>query len=475
MNTSAVSPGRAGLLLLLSGQMLPLIDTSITNVALDAITHTLAASTTQLELIVALYGVAFAVCLAMGSKLGDNYGRRRLFMWGVALFGIASLLCGMANSIGALLAARTLQGAGAALIVPQILATLHVTLKGPAHARAISLYGGIGGIAFIVGQMGGGWLVSADIAGLGWRNAFFINVPICLLVLALSRRYVPETRRETPSRIDWQGTLYLALILCCLLFPMALGPELHWPLWLQLMLVAVLPLLFAMRQSALRQQQRGDHPLLPPRLLQLTSIRFGMAIALLFFSAWSGFMFCMALTMQEGLGMAPWQSGNSFIALGVAYFISALYAPRLIARYSMGRILLTGLAVQIAGLLLLCATFSRFGVATSALTLVPATALIGYGQALIVNSFYRIGMRDISASDAGAGSAILSTLQQATLGLGPAILGSLFLALARRGGGNYPQALIDFLLVEVAMMLLLGAIALWLRHHLNRQPATVAS
>lgn len=457
MKTSAVSPGRAGLLLLLGGQMLPLIDTSITNVALDAITHTLAASATQLELIVALYGVAFAVCLAMGSKLGDNYGRRRLFMWGVALFGIASLLCGIANSISALLAA------------------LHVTLKGPAHARAISLYGGIGGIAFIVGQMGGGWLVSADIAGLGWRNAFFINVPICLLVLALSRRYVPETRRETPSRIDWQGTLYLALILCCLLFPMALGPELRWPLWLQLMLVAVLPLLFAMRQSALRQQQRGDHPLLPPRLLQLTSIRFGMAIALLFFSAWSGFMFCMALTMQEGLGMAPWQSGNSFIALGVAYFISALYAPRLIARYSMGRILLTGLAVQIAGLLLLCATFSRFGIATTALTLVPATALIGYGQALIVNSFYRIGMRDISASDAGAGSAILSTLQQATLGLGPAILGSLFLALARRGGGNYPQALIDFLLVEVAMMLLLGAIALWLRHHLNRQPATVAS
>lgn len=214
MKTSAVSPGRAGLLLLLGGQMLPLIDTSITNVALDAITHTLAASATQLELIVALYGVAFAVCLAMGSKLGDNYGRRRLFMWGVALFGIASLLCGIANSISALLAARTLQGAGAALIVPQILATLHVTLKGPAHARAISLYGGIGGIAFIVGQMGGGWLVSADIAGLGWRNAFFINVPICLLVLALSRRYVPETRRETPSRIDWQGTLYLALILC---------------------------------------------------------------------------------------------------------------------------------------------------------------------------------------------------------------------------------------------------------------------
>lgn len=475
MNSSAVSPGRAGLLLLLTGQMLPLIDTSITNVALDSITHSLDASATQLELIVALYGVSFAVCLAMGSKLGDNYGRRRLFMWGVALFGLASLLCGMANSIGGLLAARTLQGAGAALIVPQILTTLHVTLKGSAHARAISLYGGIGGIAFIVGQMGGGWLVSADIAGLGWRNAFFINVPICLLVLAFSPRYVPETRREAHSAIDWQGTFSLALILCCLLFPMALGPELHWPWTLQLLLVAVLPLLIWMRASALRKQQRGEQPLLPPRLLKLTSIRFGMAIALLFFSAWSGFMFCMALTMQAGLGMAPWQSGNSFIALGVAYFLSALYAPKLIARFRMGRILLIGLVVQIAGLLLLMATFGHFGAHTSSLAMVPSTALIGYGQALIVNSFYRIGMRDICASDAGAGSAILSTLQQATLGLGPAILGSLFLTLAQRGGGTYPQALIDFLAVEVAMMLLLGAMALRLRHHLNIRPVATAS
>lgn len=475
MNSSAVSPGRAGLLLLLTGQMLPLIDTSITNVALDSITHSLDASATQLELIVALYGVSFAVCLAMGSKLGDNYGRRRLFMWGVVLFGLASLLCGMAGSIGELLAARTLQGAGAALIVPQVLATLHVTLKGTAHARAISLYGGIGGIAFIVGQMGGGWLVSADIAGLGWRNAFFINVPICLLVLAFSQRYVPETRREAHAAIDWQGTFSLALILCCLLFPMALGPELHWPWTLQLLLLAVLPLLAWMRMSALRKQQRGEQPLLPPRLLKLTSIRFGMAIALLFFSAWSGFMFCMALTMQSGLGMSPWQSGNSFIALGVAYFVSALYAPKLIARYSMGRILLTGLGVQIAGLLLLIATVQHFGLHTAALAMVPSTALIGYGQALIVNSFYRIGMRDISACDAGAGSAILSTLQQATLGLGPAILGSLFLTLAQRSGGNYPQALIDFLAVEVVMMLILGAIALRLRHHLSVHPVAAAS
>ena len=466
MNTSVVSPGRAGLILLLTGQMLPLIDTSITNVALDSITHSLHATATELELIVALYGVAFAVCLALGSKLGDNVGRRRLFMWGVASFGLASLLCGMAGNIEQLLAARIVQGAGAALIMPQILATLHVTLKGTAHAKAISLFGGIGGIAFIVGQMGGGWLVSADIAGLGWRNAFFINVPICLVVLALSRRYVPETRRDTPSRIDWTGTVLLAMILCCLLFPMALGPQWHWSWPLKAALLAIIPLAYLMVLNARKKEREGAHPLIPPRLMQLNSIRFGVLIAMLFFSVWSGFMFCMALTMQTGLGMAPWQSGNSFIALGVTYFISAWFAPRLIARYSTSTILLTGLAIQITGLLALIVTFRVWGMDNTALTLAPATGLVGYGQALIVNSFYRIGMRDIQPDDAGAASAILSTLQQAALGLGPAIFGAILLHALQNHHGDYTQAVNVFLTVETVMMVVLALATLRMRHRL---------
>ncbi|BEU77711.1 MFS transporter [Enterobacter asburiae] len=466
MNTSVVSPGRAGLILLLTGQMLPMIDTSITNVALDAITHSLNATATELELIVALYGVAFAVCLALGSKLGDNFGRRRLFMWGVASFGLASLLCGMAGNIEQLLAARIVQGAGAALIVPQILATLHVTLKGTAHAKAISLFGGIGGIAFIVGQMGGGWLVSADIAGLGWRNAFFINVPICLVVLALSRHFVPETRRETPSRIDCTGTVLLAIILCCLLFPMALGPQWHWSWPLKVMLLAIIPLAWLTALNARKKERENAHPLIPPRLLQLRSVRFGILIAMLFFSVWSGFMFCMALTMQTGLGMAPWQSGNSFIALGVTYFISAWFAPRLIARYSTSTILLTGLAIQIAGLLALIATFRVWGMENTALTLAPATGLVGYGQALIVNSFYRIGMRDIQPDDAGAASAILSTLQQAALGLGPAIFGAILLHALQNHHRDYTQAVNVFLMVETAMMVVLALATLRIRHRL---------
>ena len=139
---------QAGLMVLLAGLLLPMIDFSIVNVALDAMAHSLQATPTQLALIVAVYGITFAVCLAMGGRLGDNYGRRRVFISGVGIFALASLLCGMASGTGMLMFARALQGVGAALIVPQILATLHITLQGREHARAIGLYGGMGGLAF---------------------------------------------------------------------------------------------------------------------------------------------------------------------------------------------------------------------------------------------------------------------------------------------------------------------------------------
>ncbi|MEH2470668.1 MFS family permease [Nitrobacteraceae bacterium AZCC 2161] len=199
---------RGGLYLLLAGQLLPMVDFSIVNVAMDSIAHSLGATETQLVLIVAVYGVAFALCLAIGGRLGDNYGRRRLFGWGVALFAIASLLCGLATTVPLLLAARALQGVGAALVVPQILATIHVTLRGPAHSRAIGLYVSVNGLAFVVGQLFGGFLVSADIGGLAWRNVFLVNLPICLGILVgmhclrggSNTHILSARRRSTPPR-----------------------------------------------------------------------------------------------------------------------------------------------------------------------------------------------------------------------------------------------------------------------------------
>ncbi|WBF45104.1 MFS transporter [Serratia rubidaea] len=453
--SSAAGLGRAGLIILLAGQLLPMIDFSIVNVGLDAMAQSLHASPTQLELIVAVYGVAFAVCLAMGSRMGDNLGRRRLFLWGVRLFAVASLMCGLANSVWLLLVARTLQGVGAAMIVPQIMATIHVCLRGREHARAMALYGGIGGLAFIIGQVLGGLLISLNIAGYGWRSVFLINIPLCALVLACAHRWVPDTRAERPVNIDWPGTLLLALTIVCLLFPLALGPVWHWP-WPCLALLALSgPLLLQLWRVELRQERRNNFPLLPPALLRLASVRFGLTIAILFFSCWSGFMFVMALTLQAGAQLNAFQSGNAFIALGVAYFISSLLSSTVIERIGKVRALLLGCLIQIGGLLALMLTMLLVWPQPGILNLIPATLLIGAGQALIVSGFFRIGLADVPVEHAGSGSALLATVQQTSLGLGPILLGTVLVQVLHVSPGDYQHALLAALALELLLMLAL--------------------
>jgi MFS family permease len=444
----------AGLMVLLAGQLLPQIDFSIVNVALDAIAQTFHATATELELIVAVYGVAFAVCLAMGGRLGDNFGRRKLFLWGVQLFGIASLLCGFAGSIWMLLAARVLQGVGAALIVPQILATIHIGLRGHEHSRAIGYYGAIGGLAFIIGQVLGGFLVSADIAGLGWRSVFLINLPICAALLIATPRWIPETKRAIKVNIDWPGTTLLAMLIACLLLPLALGPVKHWAWPYIALLIAVLPLVALLWKTELHQEKRNAHPLLPPALLRIPSTRFGLVIAVLFFSCWSGYMFVMALTLQSGAGLSPLHAGNAFIALGATYFVSSLTSARVAKWLGQAPTLMLGCAVQMSGLLGLMLTLKLVWPHPNLLNLIPATIFIGYGQALIVGSFFRIGLSDVPADQAGAGSSMLSTVQQASFGLGSALLGTV-LAQTLHMGGNYLHAIVAALSTEFGIMAVL--------------------
>ncbi|MDQ2141193.1 MFS transporter [Alcaligenaceae bacterium C4P045] len=443
---------RAGLAVLLAGHFLPLLDFSIVNVALDAISHSLGASPMQLELVIAVYGVAFAVCLAMGGRLGDRYGRRRVFGWGVALFTVASLLCGLATTPDWLLGARALQGAAAALIVPQVLATIHVALQGREHSKAIGLYGAIGGLSFVIGQVLGGFMVSADIAGLGWRTVFLINLPVGLGILACLRGAIPETRAAHAARIDVPGTVLLAAVIVCLLVPLALGPTLHWPWPCFAMLAAVLPLLVLLWRVELRQERLNRAPLLPPALLRFPSTRFGMILAMLFFSSWSGFMFVLALALQAGAGLTPLQSGNAFIALGTAYFVGSVLTPRAVARFGKTGTLLVGCLVQLIGLGVLIYTLHTVWPHPTILSLIPASILMGVAQSFIVSSFFRIGLSDIPPAQAGAGSSMLTTVQQAAFGLGPALLGAVFAQTLHGVGHTYLDAVLAALGAEVILI-----------------------
>ncbi|MEC5341423.1 MFS transporter [Brenneria populi] len=452
---------RIGLVVLLTGQLLPMIDFSIVNVALESMARTLSASPAELELVVSVYGVAFAVSLAMGGRLGDNLGRRQVFMCGIVVFAVASLLCGIAQSVWLLLLARTLQGIGAALIVPQILATIHVSLRGRKHARTLGIYSAIGGLAFIIGQVLGGVLLKLDIGGYGWRSVFLVNLPFCLLILLCSPLWVPDTRGEKRVPLDLSGTVLLALAIACLLFPLALGPLWRWP-WpciaALLASIVLFPLLWRVEQ---RQEQRGQAPLLPPTLLRLPSVRFGLGIAVLFFSCWSGFMFTVAYVLQSGAGFSPLQSGNSFIGLGAAYFISSLLSGRVTERVGKIRTLIIGCVIQMIGLLMLMATLAATWPALTIFGLLPATILVGFGQAFIVSSFYRIGLSDVPLAHAGSGSALLSTVQQAALGIGPIMLGTVLVQMLHTAGGDYASALIAALGVEWGVMLVLVAGACW--------------
>lgn len=471
MNTPTNPGGRAlgrfGLAVLLAGQLLPMIDFSIINVALDEIARALGASETELELLVALYGLCFAVGLAMGGRLGDSFGRRRVFRCGILVFGIASLLCGLADSIAQLLLARALQGVGAALLVPQVLATIHVSLSGAAHSRAIGLYGAIGGLAFIVGQVLGGFLVSTDVAGLGWRSVFLVNLPVCAAVLILLKRWVPETKSDHAVRVDVPGTVVLALAIVSLLLPLALGPSLRWSWPCVALLLAVLPLFGLLGKIELAQQRRGAHPLLPPALLRLSSMRFGLLVAILFFSCWGGFMFVLARALQAGAGLSPIQSGNAFVVLGASYFVAAIASSRIVKRLGATRTLLAGCLVQIPGVLGVIATLHGMWPHPNVVSLMPATLFVGAGQALIVSCFYRISLEDVPAREAGAGSAMLSTVMQAAMGLGPALLGSVAAHVAQSSGSSFAAVSAALLLECAIMSALVACIVIRLRRKMS--------
>lgn len=469
---AAPALSRTGLYVLLAGQLLPQIDFSIVNVALHPIEHSLHATPTELELMVAVYGVAFAVCLAMGGRLGDNFGRRRIFNAGVLLFGIASLLCGVAGSMWILLAARVMQGASAALLVPQILATIHIGLRGHAHSRALALFASVGGIAFIIGQVLGGFLVDADIAGLGWRNAFLINLPVCAAILALSPRVIPETRRENAAGVDIPGTALLAMVILAVLLPVAMGPLFHWSWPLLAVLASAAPLTLWLWQVEQRQERRGVHPLLPPSLVRLPSVRFGFVVAILFYACWSGFMFVLALALQSGGGMTPTMAGNAFIPLGVAFSVGSLTSPRVVNLWGRTRVLILGCLIQMVGMVALVVTLRHVWPHPDLLSLAAPTMLIGLGNAMVVGCFYRIGLADIPPDHAGAGSAALATVQQASLGLGSALLGTVFAQSLHHGGG-YLDATLASIGAELCLMTILVAAAL-VYHARHGRPALAA-
>ncbi|MFE9993787.1 MFS transporter [Streptomyces avermitilis] len=457
---SPVAPpvlGGLGLFTVLLGAALPLIDFFIVNVALPTIGRDLHASETVLELVVAGYGVSYAVLLVLGGRLGDLFGRREFFLGGMAAFGLTSLACGLAPSAWTLVAARVAQGAAAAAMLPQVLATIQSATEGPRRAKAMGLYGATAGLSMVAGQILGGILVAADIAGTGWRSVFLVNVPVVVVGLFLAARAVPETRSQRPEPVDGPGTVLLAVSLLTLLVPLTEGRAAGWPLWTWPTLAAFPFAAWAFYAVERRADRQGRTPLVPPSLFALTSLRRGLVMIVPFSIGFSGFMFVIAVALQRGAGLGPVPAGLALAPMAVVFFAVSLCGPRLVARCGT-RVVTAGGLIQAVGVTLIVLAALRSWPDLGVLELLPGAAVAGAGQALQLPVLFRIILSEVPPTRAGVGGGVMITTQQSGLALGVATLGSLFLALVP--GWGMRDALVTTLLVQLAGVALTTALSL---------------
>jgi MFS family permease len=425
--TGRVTPPGVALAIVLVGQAMAVLDTNIVNVAVPAMHATLGASGAGLQLVVAGYTIAYAVLLVTGARLGDILGHRRVYLAGVALFTLASLGCGLAPTTGALIALRFLQGVGAATMIPQILSLIQrsYTAPGP-RARAMSLYATVISGGAVLGQILGGLLVSADLFGSSWRPVFLVNVPVGLLVLAFGRQ-LPAGRFDGIRTLDLPGLAVLTPAVLALVLPLVLGQPLGWPVWGWVLLAASVVLFALLGSVEHRVAARGGQPILPRSLLTLPGMIPGLGGLFATMAAFGGWLFGLALELQDGLGESPLRAGLTFVPCGVAFAIVSMNWRRLPARYH-ARLPMLGFLVNGVGLLWSGLLMHSGG--TGGDWLYVALAVSGAGMAGAFGALMGRVMSRVPVAIAADASGVVVTVNQLGIVVGIAAFGSLYLNLA---------------------------------------------
>ncbi len=416
----------------LAGTFMVVLDFFIVNVALPSIQSGLHTTSGALEWVVAGYGLTAAVLLITGGRLGDRFGRRRMFAFGLALFTLSSAACGVAASPGMLVAARLVQGIAGALLMPNVLSIIGIVYSGADRARALAAYGMVMGLAAVSGQLIGGLLIGADPAGLGWRSCFLINLPIGLLALAATGRTVPESRAPEAGRVDAVGTGLVTLGLTAIVLPLVEGRAHGWPLWTWISL-GLSPIIlggFAVQQR--RLARRGGAPLLSPALFAAPGFAAGLVAQLVFWCGQASFFVILSLYLQQGRGLSALDSGLVFTILAVSYLAASMRAPQLTERYGR-RVLAIGALVLAAGHAALLAAVLIVGVGGSVAILVPGLLLVGAGMGLGITPLATLIMAGMKPEHAGATSGVMATAQNVGNSIGVAVIGVVFFGALDRG------------------------------------------
>jgi len=423
---AAPAPGpahpRAILAVILVSYFMILLDNSIIFTALPTIGSAMHLSPSGLSWVQDAYTLVFGGLLLLGARLGDLLGRRRVFVAGLAVFATASLLVGAAPTGWFLVAARALQGVGAAIVAPSSLSLLTASFpEGRDRIRAVAWYGAAAGIGASLGLVIGGALTTA----VSWRAGFFINLPIGVAMIALAPRFLPETRRST-GRFDVVGALTATLGMGALVFGIIGSAGAGWGSPTTVVSVLTGALLLA---ALVVNEARAAQPIMPLGLFA-SRARTGAYLArLLYLGAMIGFFFFTTQFLQGVLGFSALEAGVGFFPMTVVNFGVALAIPRLGRRFPTATLLAAGVAVTLVGM----AWLSRVEAGSSYLTAVALPmVLIGGGQGLAFAPLTSAGVSGVTPDQAGAASGLVNTAHQLGMALGLALL----VAVSARAGSG---------------------------------------
>ncbi|WP_220139953.1 MFS transporter [Nocardia huaxiensis] len=428
---------------ILSAMFMAMFDYFVVNVAASSLQHDLHAGEAALELIVGGYGFAYASGLITGGRLGDKYGHRRMFVLGMLAFAAASLLCGLATSAWALVGFRVLQGATAAMLIPQMLALINTMFPPAERPRAMAAFGATVGIGAVSGQVLGGVLLHIDLFGWGWRTIFLVNLPIGLAAALLAAAWLPRHEIARRPKFDPIGALGISLALAMILVPVTLGRTAGWPLWIWATMAAAAPVLLLTLRYERALARRGGEPVLDLDLVRTRVFGAGMVISGGYLAFFAGFMLCLTLLLQNGLGLSPLHAGLVFAPLGLAFATSSILSRRVAERIG-NRVMVLGASVSITGLLLTLAAILLLGSDITAAALIPGMIIVGAGNGLsIPSALGAVLSSGIPTHQAGMAAGVLTTAQQFGNAVGATVLGTIyFTALGTPGGvGDFASAM----------------------------------
>lgn len=410
------------LAIVLTAVFVQLLDVSIVNVAIPSIQTDINASFAEVQLVLAGYQLAFACLLITGARLGDIFGRKKLFMIGMATFTVASTLCGLAPNASTLILARILQGIGSGLMFPQVLSVIQVTVPPKDRGKAFGIFGATIGIATILGPLVGGLIISLDLFGTDWRMIFLVNIPVGVLALVAAWIELPDSRSPDAPRLDLAGVALVTAGLFLLVYPLTEGREKGWPLWIYAMLAASIPCLVGFVLLQRRKTAANASPLLLMTLFGNRSFRAGLVLSMVFFAGIPAFFFSFSLYLQIGLGFSALHAGLTTFPFALASGITSSRSDGLAQKLGTN-VLTLGAVIMAVGMLAVIATVHLGGPGISSYAIGPVLVISGLGFGLFIGPVTNVVLAGIQGREAGSASGVLSTVQQIGGALGLAFIG----------------------------------------------------